>query len=142
LNGLEARNIREMQNRLKHVDEVIAGKALDTRILTSHARGFSAERLYTNVKVDDMVAKYEIEQNARGWVHPINGKLAPERRYDFTFYKFHWHSPHRTPTRWTLRMSIMSWATFCIGILSSIALFFFYWNLRLRVAPFNGRKTR
>ena len=63
LSGLEAGSVREIEKRLRRVDQVIDGKPLDTSGLRSKVLGVTAERLYTNQKVTDLVSKAETEQN-------------------------------------------------------------------------------
>ncbi len=111
LSGLEANNVREIEKRLHRVDQCIDGKSLDTGGLRSRGRGVSAERLYTNQKVTDLVAKAETEQNDYRRQHAINTFFSPEKQYDFHYYKFHWRSPHRTLARWTLTISVFTYST-------------------------------
>ena len=63
LSGLESGSIGEIEKRLRRVDRVIDGGRLDASGLRSKTSGLSAERLYTNQKVNDLVAKAETEQN-------------------------------------------------------------------------------
>ena len=63
LSGLESGSVAEIVKRLRRVDRVIDGARLDPSGLRSKTTGFSAESLYTNQKVNDLVAKAETEQN-------------------------------------------------------------------------------
>ena len=63
LSGLESGSEGEIAKRLKRVDKIIAGGSLDTAGLRSRTTGFTAERLFTNQKVNDLVSKAETEQN-------------------------------------------------------------------------------
>jgi hypothetical protein len=85
LSGLEAVNIHEINRRLKRVDEVIGGKALDPGTLKSRP-GVTAERLYCNQKVADLVAKAETEQNDYRRTSAINVFFSPEKRYNIHFF--------------------------------------------------------
>lgn len=63
LSGMESGSIEEVERRLRRIDKVIAGSPLDPSGIRSRTSGLSAERLYSNQKVGDLVAKAETEQN-------------------------------------------------------------------------------
>jgi len=63
LSGLESGSIEEVEKRLRRVDKIIGGSPLEPGGLRSKTSGISAERLYSNQKVGDLVAKAETEQN-------------------------------------------------------------------------------
>ena len=63
LSGLESGSVDEIERRLRRVDKVIDGGPLEPGGLRSKTSGVSAERLYSNQKVGDLVAKAETEQN-------------------------------------------------------------------------------
>jgi uncharacterized membrane protein len=64
LSGLEARSAKEIGRYLKMVDPVIAGKQRFDRSLSKDANGpVSAEQIYVNQKVSDLISKAEMEQN-------------------------------------------------------------------------------
>jgi ABC-type multidrug transport system ATPase subunit len=64
LSGLEARSAKEIGRYLKMVDPVIAGKQRFDRSLFKDANGpVSAEQIYVNQKVSDLISKAEMEQN-------------------------------------------------------------------------------
>ncbi len=63
VSGLESGSVTEVERRLERVDKVIKGGKLDPGGLRSRTRGVTAERLFTNQKVNDLVAKAETEQN-------------------------------------------------------------------------------
>jgi hypothetical protein len=63
LSGLESGSDWEIAKRLKRVDKIISGGELDAGGLRSRTRGVTAERLFTNQKVNDLVAKAETEQS-------------------------------------------------------------------------------
>jgi hypothetical protein len=75
LSGLEAVNSHEIDRRLKRVDEIIDGRSLDPKMLKSKP-GVTAERLYSNQKITDLVAKAEAEQNDYRRTQAINVFLA------------------------------------------------------------------
>jgi ABC-type multidrug transport system ATPase subunit len=63
LSGLESGSLEEIERRLRRVDKVIEGGPLDQNGLRSKTSGVTAERLYSNQKVGDLVAKAETEQS-------------------------------------------------------------------------------
>ena len=112
LSGMEAPNTHEIERRLKRVDEIINGKVLDVGSLRSKPNGITAERLYTNQKVSDLVAKAETEQNDYRRLRAINTFFSPEKRYGPIHYdSLHWQAPHFRPQEWTLRISVFAYAT-------------------------------
>ena len=132
LSGMEAQNPLEIEKRFKKVDEIIDGKTLDPGALRSKPNGVTAERLFVNQKVTGLVEKAEKEQNDFRRQTAINVFFSPEKHYDIRMFG---HS-------FMLRMSTLTYATTVLVISSSVTLFLFYWNLRLRVAPFNTRRRK
>jgi ABC transport system ATP-binding/permease protein len=64
LSGLEGRSTKEIDHYLKLVDPVIAGKQRFDGSLLKDAKGpITAEQLYVNQKVSDLISKAEMEQN-------------------------------------------------------------------------------
>jgi len=64
LSGLEAHSAKEIARYLKLVDPVIAGKQRFDRSLFKDANGpVTAEQIYVNQKVSDLISKAEMEQN-------------------------------------------------------------------------------
>jgi hypothetical protein len=64
LSGLEAPSAKEIDHYLKLVDPVIAGKQRLDRSLFKDANGpVTAEQIYVNQKVSDLISKAEMEQN-------------------------------------------------------------------------------
>jgi hypothetical protein len=64
LSGLEAHSAKEIVRYLKLVDPVIAGKQRFDRSLFKEANGpVTAEQIYVNQKVSDLISKAEMEQN-------------------------------------------------------------------------------
>jgi hypothetical protein len=90
LSGMEASNYREIEKKLDRVDAVINGQPLDTGGLKSRPNGVvSAERLFTNQKVSDLVAKAETEQNDYRLQHSVNPFFSPEKHYDLDLFGHH-----------------------------------------------------
>ncbi len=85
LSSLDAGSVHEVEKRLRHVDRIIDGKPLDTGNLRSKFSGASAERLYTNQKVSDLVAKAETEQSDYRRVTPVNVFFSPEKHFPVTW---------------------------------------------------------
>jgi len=64
LSGLEGPSSKEIDHYLKLVDPVIAGKQKFDGSLLNDAKGpITAEQLYVNQKVSDLISKAEMEQN-------------------------------------------------------------------------------
>ena len=64
LSGLEGRPAKEIDHYLKLADPVIAGKQKFDGSLLKDAKGpITAEQLYVNQKVSDLISKAEMEQN-------------------------------------------------------------------------------
>jgi hypothetical protein len=62
LSGLEAGTPEDFDKRLTRIDRVINGGAFRREDLTGPQGGVTAEQLYTNQKVLDLVSKAEMEQ--------------------------------------------------------------------------------
>jgi hypothetical protein len=86
---MEAASLREIERKLQRVDDVIEGKPLDTGGLRSRPGGLTAERLFTNQKVSDLVAKAETEQNDYRRQRAINVFFSPEKHYDLSLFGHH-----------------------------------------------------
>jgi ABC-type multidrug transport system ATPase subunit len=83
LSGLESGSLQEIEVRLRRVDKVIAGLTLEPGRLRSKTSGVSAERLFTNQKVNDLVAKAETEQSDYRRQRTINVFFSPEKHHHF-----------------------------------------------------------
>ena len=62
VSGLQVKKIRDLDRRFADIDAVIAGAPLDPDKFRSKGRGVTAEQLYVNQKVSDLVSKAEMEQ--------------------------------------------------------------------------------
>ncbi|PWU10136.1 MAG: hypothetical protein C5B47_02620 [Verrucomicrobia bacterium] len=60
--GLEARSASGVDRKLRLVDRVIRGAPLNSQAIIGNDRGVTAEQLYVNQKVVDLVSKAEMEQ--------------------------------------------------------------------------------
>jgi len=101
LSGMEGRDARDVERKLVRIDAVIDGQPLDAGPLRTRAGTVSAERLYTNQKVSDLVAKAETEQNDYRLQNSVNPFFSPEKRYDLK-----WFDPPRT-----ISMSVHTYST-------------------------------
>jgi len=79
LSGLEGKTPKDVANYFRRVDEVIDGKPLDPASLRPRKAKVSAERLYINQKVSDLVSKAESEQRDYRRSHRINVFFSPEK---------------------------------------------------------------
>ena len=81
LSGLEASDPNELDKFMARIDRVIDGGAFKREELTVHGTGVTAEQLYTNQKVLDLVSKAEMEQaDYRDTSHP-NVFFGPVKQY-------------------------------------------------------------
>ena len=81
LSGMEGGSQVDIEKRLRRVDLIIRGGALDAGGLRSRTTGVTADRLYTNQKVSDLVAKAETEQSDYRRSHAVNVFFSPEKVY-------------------------------------------------------------
>ena len=81
LSGLQARDASDLDKRLHRIDKVIEGGPLDSSDLISHEEGVTAEQLYTNQKVLDLVSKAEMEQADYRDRHHPNVFFGPIKHY-------------------------------------------------------------
>ena len=81
LSGLEAQTPKDLDKRMQRIDRVIAGGAFKREELLGREGGVTAEQLYTNQKVLDLVSKAEMEQaDYRDSRHP-NVFFGPVKHY-------------------------------------------------------------
>ena len=95
LSGLEGSSPEDVRRRFKLVDAVLHGTPLKNGTLKPVKDGITAERLYVNQKITDLVSKSESEQldYRRLPTRRINVFFGPEKFYNFTLfgkdYSFH-----------------------------------------------------
>jgi hypothetical protein len=87
LSGLEGRDASEVNRRFRRIDAVLEGKPLTTSGLAARSDGVTAERLYINQKVTDLVAKAESEQRDYRRTRRINVFFGPEKWFYGTLGK-------------------------------------------------------
>ncbi|MCX7868460.1 MAG: ATP-binding cassette domain-containing protein [Terrimicrobiaceae bacterium] len=79
--GLQAKNPGAVARRLREVDKVLAGAPLDRSKFKHGSGGVSAESLYVNQKVADLVAKAEMEQSDYRETRHFNVFFGPQKEY-------------------------------------------------------------
>jgi ABC-type multidrug transport system ATPase subunit/ABC-type transport system involved in cytochrome c biogenesis permease component len=111
LSGLEARDPSELDRRMSRIDRVIAGAPFRREELIGDrvSGGVTAEQLYTNQKVSDLVSKAEMEQaDYRDSRHP-NVFFGPVKRFFGLSIPLLWFN--------TAVMIVTSWIMFAILLL-------------------------
>jgi hypothetical protein len=82
LSGLEGPSARDVDRYLKLIDPVIAGKQRFDRSLFENAKGpVTADQLYVNQKVADLISRAEMEQNDYRRGNKPNVFFGLEKRY-------------------------------------------------------------
>jgi ABC-type multidrug transport system ATPase subunit len=79
LSGLESTSVKDIEDRLRKVDRIIHGAPLDVAAVRSHHGPFTADRLYVNQKITDMVSKAETDQADYRRTEPVNVFFGPEK---------------------------------------------------------------
>jgi ABC-type multidrug transport system ATPase subunit len=79
--GLEADDAADMFRRLGLVDRVLEGAPLDRAVFKHSGEGVNAERLFINQKVNDLVAKAEMEQSDYRESRHFNVFFGPSKEY-------------------------------------------------------------
>ena len=85
LSGLEAGSAREIDRRLGRIDEIIDGSAPTLRDFRTKVYLTSADQLYNNTKINDMVSKAESEQNDYRRDYRLNVFFSPEKHHFYWF---------------------------------------------------------
>jgi ABC transport system ATP-binding/permease protein len=85
LSGMEAGSAREIDRRLRRIDEIIAGSPPALRDFRTKVYGVTADQLYNNTKITDMVSKAESEQNDYRREYKINVFFSPEKHHGYVF---------------------------------------------------------
>ncbi len=81
LSGLEAQSAYEVKRRIRRIDETLEGYPLDRKRLISGERGVTAEQLFVNQKIVDLVSKAEMEQSDYRKTRHINVFFGPVKNY-------------------------------------------------------------
>lgn len=81
LSGLEAKSPKELDKRMDRIDRVIAGSPFKREELIGGEGGVTAEQLYINQKVLDLVSKAEMETYDYRDAHHPNVFFGPVKNY-------------------------------------------------------------
>ena len=81
LSGLEASRPDGIKKALGRIDRVIAGARFDSSRFENFGSGMSAEQLYVNQKVTDLVSKAEMEQSDYREDRHLNVFFGPMKEY-------------------------------------------------------------
>ncbi len=110
LSGLEASDARTLDAQFKKVDVVIAGGAFDRAVFKGAGSGTTAEQLYVNQKVTDLISKAEMEQSDYRENRHTNVFFGPVKEY------------------FGLRAGLL-WFNSMILLVSTLALFFVLYTI-------------
>jgi ABC-type multidrug transport system ATPase subunit len=77
LSGLESGSVKDIEDRLRKIDRIIRGAPLDPAAVRSHRGPFSAERLFVNQKITDLVSKAETDQADYRRLNAVNVFFGP-----------------------------------------------------------------
>jgi hypothetical protein len=113
-----------MDRRVRLVDKIIAGVSLHDSGLHSAGTRLSAQRRYTNQKVNDLVFKAEAEQN--------DYRRQPNERVNVFF----------SPEKYILgvRISVYAWNSLVLLVSSIGLLSLLWWILSIQLRP-QGRTS-
>jgi hypothetical protein len=81
LSGLEAEHPGKIRRALRRIDDVIRGARFDPGKFDSFGTGVTAEQLYVNQKVTDLVSKAEMEQSDYRENRHLNVFFGPVKEY-------------------------------------------------------------
>lgn len=79
--GVQDDDVAGVERRLRRVDSVLQGKPLPEKMLNPPPGAVTAERLYVNQKITDLVNKAEMEQSDYRESRFLNVFFGPEKRY-------------------------------------------------------------
>jgi ABC-type multidrug transport system ATPase subunit len=136
LSGLESGSAKEIEKRLRVIDAVIdKKKPLDLGAIKSRTSGVTAERLYTNQKVTDLVAKAETEQSDYRRAVPANTFFSPEKRYFNLGQGFLPRLFRLEANTFLVETSVYVWNSFVLFASSFLMLCLLYLILRRQLRP-------
>jgi len=81
LSGLQSNSVKDIEDRLRKIDKIISGGPLDPAGIRSHNGSFTAERLFVNQKITDLVSKAETDQADYRRSEPVNVFFGPEKYF-------------------------------------------------------------
>jgi len=115
LSGLEASDPRTLDSQFGKIDAIIAGAPFDRSVFKGAGSGVTAEQLYVNQKVTDLVSKAEMEQSDYRENRHLNVFFGPIKEY------------------FGIRAGLL-WFNTVVLIVSTLALFFvLYLILRAQI---------
>jgi ABC-type multidrug transport system ATPase subunit len=77
LSGLESASVNDIEDRLRKIDKIIRGGPLDPAGIRSRHGPFTADRLFVNQKITDLVSKAETDQADYRRSEPVNVFFGP-----------------------------------------------------------------
>jgi hypothetical protein len=124
VSALQTNSGREMDRRVRMVDKILSGMSLHDSGLASSGTRLSAQRRYTNQKVNDLVFKAESEQN--------DHRRQPDQRVNVFF----------SPEKYILgmRISVYAWNSLVLFSSSMALLCLLWWVLSIQLRP-QGRMS-
>ncbi|HWL52121.1 MAG TPA: ATP-binding cassette domain-containing protein [Chthoniobacteraceae bacterium] len=120
LSGLEGQSVNGIFRSLHYIDAIIDGAPLNPDWLKIRNARFSAENLFTNQKISDLVSKAESEQRDYRRDRRINVFFSPEKFFHFKLGK----------TEYALHTSVMVVNTLVLGLFSLGTLGGLWYSLR------------
>ncbi|MEI9895044.1 MAG: ABC transporter permease [Chthoniobacter sp.] len=118
LSGLEAGSAREIDRRLKRVDEIIAGSTPTRGDFKTRVMGVTVSDLYDNQKIADMVAKAESEQADYRRKGAINVFFSPQKHHS----AFGWPDGGVAVTVWVRNTLILGGSSLAMLVALSFIL--------------------
>lgn len=115
LSGLEGDSPRDVDRKLRAADRVLAGAPLERAVFIDARQGVTAEQLYVNQKITDLVSKAEMEQTDYRETRHLNVFFGPVKEY------------------FGIRAGVL-WFNSGVLLLSTLAIFFaLYFILRYQI---------
>ena len=81
VSGLQAKSAADGDRRFRDIDAVIKGAPFNRKKFNSRERGVTAEQLYNNQKVTDLISKAEMEQSDYRENRTVNVFFGPIKQY-------------------------------------------------------------
>lgn len=113
LSGLEAGSAREIDRRLRRIDEILAGSTPTRGDFKTRVMGVTVTDVYENQKIADMVTKAESEQSDYRRKHKINAFFSPEKHHSI----LGWPEGGIATTVWTRNGMILLGSSFGMLVL-------------------------
>ena len=81
LSGLDAKDAKTLDSQFGKIDAIIAGGAFNRKAFKGSGSGVTAEQLYVNQKVTDLISKAEMEQSDYRENRHLNVFFGPTKEY-------------------------------------------------------------